>query len=254
MRRAFHFVICILVSLYVLFAVFVCSVLVLIVSPSYQRRKGDLIIKGWAKELLRACGITCVIHGLEKVPADTGCLYLINHTTLMDIPLAHAALPPSIRFGAKAELFKIPVFGRALQRIGVLKIQRTNRTAVMRVYDSAADRLRAGESFVLAPHGTRETESQLGEFKTGPFVLAINAQVPVVPVILTGIEPILPKAAWHICYRGSPQARVDVLAPISTKGMHLDQRDDLRTLVFEKMKVALEEIRKQTSLRPDQGS
>ena len=82
---------------------------------------------------------------------------------------------PRYKFVAKAELFKVPIFGRAMRAAGMIEIQRDNRKAAFGAYDVAAERIRDGNSVVVFPEGTRGHAYPLRPFKKGPFVLAIAA-------------------------------------------------------------------------------
>jgi 1-acyl-sn-glycerol-3-phosphate acyltransferase len=117
-----------------------------------------------------------------------------NHQSLLDIPTL-VSLIPHIRIIAKKELFRIPLFGRAMRRAGFLEIDRSNRAHAFRTIDDAAQRIRAGTSILVFAEGTRSRDDQILPFKKGAFVLATSAGVGVVPVAVRGTNRRLPKGA-----------------------------------------------------------
>ncbi len=136
------------------------------------------------------------IRGEENWPKGTGFLILFNHTSWVDILVMASGLPGVPRFGAKIELFKIPFFGRAMRTVGMLPIERNNRTKVLHVYKDAQTRAADGEFFALAPEGTRQADRVLGRFKQGPFLFAVGAQMPIVPIVIAGAREVMPKGSW----------------------------------------------------------
>ncbi|MCC6138799.1 MAG: 1-acyl-sn-glycerol-3-phosphate acyltransferase, partial [Bdellovibrionaceae bacterium] len=120
-------------------------------------------------------------------------------TSHYDIPVIFYGSPKYSNFGAKSELFNIPVFGRAIRMSGALEIERSNRQKVMRIYKEAELRVANGESFSLAPEGTRRAGfGTLGEFKSGPFFFAVNSKMPIVPMMLVGCEKVVKKHSLFI--------------------------------------------------------
>jgi 1-acyl-sn-glycerol-3-phosphate acyltransferase len=186
----------------------------------------DFCVRGWATASLRAAGLPIAVRGMEQVPRDRAVVYASNHSSLFDILVLFAALPGSVRFVAKRELARIPVFGRAMVRSGNVVIDRAHPRAAHDAYQRAAEVIIArGVSAIVFPEGTRSRTGELLPFKAMPFVLAIAAGVPVVPVYVHHTFEILPKGAWRL--RRLPiQLRIG--APIETAGSSLDDRDALR--------------------------
>ena len=140
--------------------IFVLPVSVLIMGTSAMllhlilgnRKVDDWHIRTWGKINYRAFGVRLSVHGIENIPTE-GCLFLFNHSSFFDIFALCGALP-SVRFGAKAELFKIPVFSQAMRMMGTLPIARQKREEVYKVYEEAKLRLKT-EKFALSPEGGR---------------------------------------------------------------------------------------------------
>ena len=199
----------------------VWAIMVLLVSPfDPHRRIRDWIMRSpWSGLPLWLGGVSLELRGGENWPRGTGFLVLFNHTSWMDILAICAGLPEVPRFGAKIELFRIPFFGAAMRSCGVLPIERNQRTKVLNTYKEAESRAQAGESFALAPEGTRQVGHELGTFKRGPFIFAVGAQMPVLPVVIAGAQEVMAKGAWGINVgRWRRKIILEILPPISTAG------------------------------------
>jgi 1-acyl-sn-glycerol-3-phosphate acyltransferase len=197
----------------------------------------------WSRMILWAAGVKVQVHGMERFQtADGGTtgsyIFASNHVSHFDIPALVGALPKHF-FVAKSELFKIPVFGPGIRAVGTIPIERTNQKAAFVSYRVAADRIRAGASVVVFPEGTRGTEYNIRPFKKGPFVLAIEAGVPIVPCIVHGTIEVLPRDTLLL-----HPGRVDVhlLEPVPTAGLTYDDRNSLAETVRERMAAAMQTI------------
>jgi 1-acyl-sn-glycerol-3-phosphate acyltransferase len=191
-------------------------------------KTGDWYIITWAKVICFVYRIKLTVQGLENIP-KTGCIFLFNHTSNFDIPIAHAAIPKSFRFGAKIELYSIPIFGQMMQKIGALPIARGERSKVLALYKKSVPRLHQGESFMLAAEGTRTLTAQIGnKFKTGPFIFAVAAQVPIVPVVFKGIFDFYNKKdLFPALWTWTNPVAVKILPPIATFGYSEDNIPEL---------------------------
>lgn len=202
-----------------------------------SRKVDDAFIRNWGRWSSAMFGVRIRTEGFGNVPAGQGCLFVFNHTSFFDI-FALAATVPGIRFGAKIELFRIPIFGFAMRRLGILPIDRGNREKAFEVYREAQARMRRGERFALAPEGTRQTEERLGPFKSGPFVFAINTGAPIVPVVIRNAASILPK---HTIFPNMGSWNHDVqvifLPPVKTDHLKIQDRPELQKQVHSKMAV-----------------
>jgi 1-acyl-sn-glycerol-3-phosphate acyltransferase len=183
----------------------------------------DWILQNWAWTQLWVAGVDLIVRGAENIPRE-GCLFLFNHMSYADIYATFGGIPRPFRFGAKIELFSVPIFGWTMRNVGILPIVRNNREEVLKVYAAAVARVKTGECFALAPEGTRQTEPVLAPFKLGPFIFAVNAQMPLVPVIIAGTHQVQPKGAWLMNVGASRRTViVEILPPISTAGLQTDQ-------------------------------
>ncbi|MCC7404518.1 MAG: 1-acyl-sn-glycerol-3-phosphate acyltransferase [Bdellovibrionales bacterium] len=212
------------------------AILTLLLVPSNRVR--DFIYRTWGKGCCALYGLDIEVRGAGNFPrpGTTGVIGLFNHSSNFDIPIVHTAINGSVRWGAKVELFKIPIFGSILKSMGVLPIARANREEVFKVYEQSIPRVQKGECFMLAPEGTRKDGQQIHPFKTGPFIFAIQAQAPIVPVVICGAWRVQSKGQILPCWgRWHHKIVVEVLPPIATAGLSLDQRPIVQDKAFRLM-------------------
>jgi 1-acyl-sn-glycerol-3-phosphate acyltransferase len=183
----------------------------------------DRLQRGYGVWLLRINRIDLVVEGREKLDPAQPVVFVSNHESWIDIWVILVGLP-GIRFVFKKELSTVPFLGQAINAMGHVSIDRAKRTSAFASYDRAAEKIRAGASTVVFVEGTRSRDGKLLPFKKGPFVLAVAAQVPVVPVVCLDTFELLPKGSV------SPRpgtARLRIGAPIPTIGLDYSARDDL---------------------------
>lgn len=168
---------------------------------SFFSRTGNgphIIGRWWAKSILRVAGIKVQTRGLENFDPDKPCIFMCNHQSNFDILVLFSALPAQFRWIAKAELFKIPLFGHAMRGAGYISIERKDRKKAIQSLKQAAERIRSGASVMIFPEGTRSPDGNIGEFKKGGFILAYDAGVPIIPLVLNGTWPIMSKDSFRI--------------------------------------------------------
>ncbi len=198
----------------------------------------DKAPRWWSAAVMWAAGVRVRVHGLENAGGGRPYIFASNHVSWFDVAALATSLP-RYKFVAKAELFKVPIFGKAMRAAGMIEIQRENRKAAFGAYEVAAERIRHGSSVVVFPEGTRGFAYPLRPFKKGPFVLAIAAGVPIVPVIVHGTIEILRKGSlW--AHPGTID--VHLLEPVSTESVDYDHREALMQTVRTRMADAMRDI------------
>ena len=185
----------------------------------------------WCRAILKISGVKLVVSGAETLSATRGVVYIANHVSWYDI-FALAAVIPRSTWIAKAELRRIPLFGRAAASFGIIFIDRDNRKAAFESYHDAAEQVKRGRSVVICPEGTRGRDYHLRPFKKGPFVLAIAAGADVIPTIVYGTREIMPKGSFRI---RSGTAHIHFLEPISSRGYAYEDRTRLMESVWTRM-------------------
>jgi len=204
---------------------------VIAVSPfDREARAVRALGRTWVRWILRTYRIRVEVSGLENVPTDAPVLFLSNHQSLVDIAAIVDTLPPAVswRFVAKKELVRVPVFGWCLVTTGQIIIDRGNRERAVKSLERAAARIRAGASVIVFPEGTRSADGSLLPFKSGPFHLAVAAQVPIVPVTVSGSQRITPKGSLDV-HAGT--VKIGFGKRIPTRGVTVEQRNELKARV-----------------------
>ena len=185
---------------------------------------------------LGLAGIRYTVLGREHVPSNRAVVFCANHQSNVDPPVLFRALHRRLHILYKAELRRLPVLGRVMEVGGFVAVQRDNRDAAFASIEQAAASIRAGNSFLIFPEGTRSRTDQLLPFKKGGFVMALRAEAPIVPVAIMG-----GRASMH---KGSAFVRpvhvtVRIGEPIDTRGKTPDDRDDIIAAVRHRIEELL---------------
>jgi len=156
-------------------------------------------------------GVRLRVVGRERLQAGQNYLFMPNHQSNVDAPVVLLALGRDARMMAKASLFRIPLLGQALRLAHFVPIVREDREAAIASVGQAAEALRRGLDFVVFPEGTRSRDGQLLELKKGPFFMALEGGVPVVPVRIDGSRRVM-RRGERVIHPG--HVDVQILEPI----------------------------------------
>jgi 1-acyl-sn-glycerol-3-phosphate acyltransferase len=187
------------ITIWVCVATLVAGTAVIVLS--FFVRSGNFLhrIAGvWGRSILAVSRIKVSVKGLSNIDPSSPYIYMPNHQSNFDIPVLLGHLRVQFRWLAKMELFKIPIFGRAMRKAGYISINRYDRESAFESLNVAAEKIKGGVSVLIFPEGTRSRDGKIRPFKKGGFVLAIDSGVPIVPVVITGTRAIMPKGRFRV--------------------------------------------------------
>jgi 1-acyl-sn-glycerol-3-phosphate acyltransferase len=199
-----------------------CAILFPLISPG--ENKVHKIANLWARMLLWLTGTRVDVIGKENVLMEKPQIFMANHQSDFDILIVLAHIPGQFRWIAKKELFKIPIFGKAMRNAGYIEIDRQNHEKALKSLDEAAQKIREGKSVVTFPEGTRSRDGKIRPFKQGMFHLAIQAGVPIVPISIIGAHQIMPKRTLKV---KPGRIRMVIDRPVEVNGYTLETRGEL---------------------------
>ena len=191
---------------------------------SPQEEKIHQIARNWARTLLRIAGVRVHVIGQENILLDRPQIFMSNHQSDFDIFAVLGHIPGEFRWIAKAELFRIPLFGHAMKAAGYIPIDRKNHAKAMQSIAEAVKKIKENRSVMSFPEGTRSVDGTIGPFKPGMFLLAMQAGVPIAPVTIIGANRIWPKRSLNIT-PGNIVIVVD--KPIDVSNYPLEKRNEL---------------------------
>ena len=177
-------------------------------------------VRWWLRRLLRLAGVRVNIRGLEHVP-DPPVLFMANHQSMLEPVILLTYLPHHVRVFPKKELFRIPIMGHLMRLAGFIPVDRQHPERARRDLSRALEMFPHRISFLIFPEGTRTRDGRLQPFKRGGFVLAIHAQVPIVPISIWGAYEMLPKGEWRI---RPGVVHVVIHPPVTTQGLRVEDR------------------------------
>ena len=164
-----------------------------------------------------------------------------NHESFVDILLI-SHLPTEMKWMSKIEIFKIPLVGWMMRLARDIPLQRGDSASGKAALEASRERLDSGASVMIFPEGTRSKTGELRKFRGGAFKLAIEKQVPVLPLAVYGTRDALRKNDWRL---GFAEAEVRVLEPVSTEGLTEDDLSALRTQVRDMIIEARDDLRRE---------
>jgi len=196
------------------FGICVKVIMVKFIDKNQYRQVMDRILKCWGCNLMRILDTQIELKGKEHFKLEPGRAHMImcSHTSNYDIPATFASLDGSIRMLAKKELKNIPFFGKAMQRIEMVFIDRQNKANAISDLNAAKRVMEDGIVLWVAPEGTRTIGAKkLGKLKKGGFHLAVSTDAIIIPIGFRGINDLQlrERYAWHKhrtieCHIGKP--------------------------------------------------
>jgi 1-acyl-sn-glycerol-3-phosphate acyltransferase len=213
----------------------------LLVAIAFRWKRGLYALGHGGVQLgLSLAGIRYRVAGRERIPR-TAVVFCSNHESNVDPAVLFRSLHPQLHILYKAELHKFPIMGAAFDVGGFVAVERDNRERAMESIGRGAQSLRAGNSFLIFPEGTRSRTGDLLPFKKGGFIMAIQAQAPIVPVAVQGGRASMRKGSAIV---RPVHVSVRIGEPIPTTGMTLEDRD----VLIERVRVAIRGLLAQGSV------
>jgi 1-acyl-sn-glycerol-3-phosphate acyltransferase len=186
---------------------------------------------------VKCVGVGVEVRGVERIPQGP-CIFAANHTSSADAPAVVGAIPRRIAILLKRSLFDWPIAGQAFRLAHFIPVDRSNRESAIESVDKATEALRAGQSFLIYPEGTRSPDGRLQEFKKGTAVMAIQSGMPVVPVACSGAHRIMKKRELRI---RPGKIVVEFLEPVDSTKYSLEQREALMKEIHDRVAGGLPE-------------
>jgi len=147
----------------------------------------------------RLAGIQTLVTGLENVPANTPCIFMMNHISNLDPPVLLPLIPGRTAFLVKSELMKIPILGAGMRMGDFIPVERNQgRDSARASIRTAAQVLATGVHITVFPEGTRSRDGRLLPFKKGPFFLAEQTGAAVIPISIHGTEQMMRKGSLRV--------------------------------------------------------
>lgn len=185
--------------------------------------------KLWAKLSVWACFLPYSVQGRQNIPSNQPVIYCANHCSYFDIVTMGLVAKGKFVFIGKAELNRVPVFGYVFNKFNIT-VNRQSRVSAFRALVEAGRALDAGKSVIFFPEGSRsKNPPEMRHFKEGAFRVAIEKQVPIVPVTLLFNWIILPEsflASWH-------SGKAIIHPFIDTRNMNLEDIDHLKKQTYD---------------------
>lgn len=173
--------------------------------------------------VLTLAGIRHRVVGREHIPREA-VVFCSNHESNVDPAVLFQTLHRRLHVLYKAELHNFPIMGAAFDAGGFVAVDRSDREQAIASIARGAESIRSGNSFLIFPEGTRSRSGELLPFKKGGFIMAIQAQAPIVPVAVSGGRAAMRKGSAVV---QPVTVTVRIGKPIPTAGLTLEDRDSL---------------------------
>ena len=180
---------------------------------NYKGKIYHFMAKIWSKIILAIFNVKVKVKGLENISSKQNYIYISNHASAMDIPALISGIPDQIRFLAKQELGRIPLWGWLLKHGGYILIDRRNPKRAIRSVQKAIEKIKSGVSVLVFAEGPRSVDGELLPFKRGGFMLAIKSKTPVVPVTIFNSHNIMRKHKLEV-NPGTIEIMIDKPIPV----------------------------------------
>lgn len=194
----------------------------------------EKVALAWSKFTVDIIGINLIVEGEENIP-DEPCVFIGNHTSILDIPILMHTAKRTVGLIGKKELIKIPILGYWMKQNHCIPLDRENPRAAIKVINQGIEYVKSGYNMGIFPEGTRNKEGKVGDFKKGSLKLATKAKVKIVPVAIDRASR---------CFEDErsfkpADVRVVYCKPIDTAKLSKEEEKELTEVVREEILKAL---------------
>ena len=223
-----------------------------IVSSLFDRRGyfAHGCARAWSRLILRTTGVRVTVEGLDRVTPGMTYVFVSNHQSIYDTPVIFASLPYQLRIIAKESLARFPVLGWHLKRGGHLFVDRArpDRAGILARWRALVSE---GLSLIIYAEGTRSPDGHVQRFKAGSFMLAIEAQLPIVPVAVIGTRQVMPKGRL----RTEPaDVTLVIHDPIQPPAIEAPTAQDAKALADHVHDIVAAAVERRSAFAPDNGA
>ena len=171
--------------------------------------------------LLFICGVKRTVIGRDNVPKNEAVLYIANHRSYFDVPVAYDSVPTLTGFMAKKEMGKIPFLSTWMRFLQCLFLDRDDIKQGLKIILKGIEQVKAGYSVFISPEGTRSQTNEMLPFKEGSFKIAQKTGCAIIPVAITNTDEIFEK---HIPWVHSAHVIIEYGKPIYPKDLDKEQQ------------------------------
>ncbi|MBQ6612787.1 MAG: 1-acyl-sn-glycerol-3-phosphate acyltransferase [Alistipes sp.] len=233
-----------LVVLVVALVLYVATFVALVVCYPFDRKRVVVHrISKWITDVFFGLGphMGRDLVGAENIDPNESYVIVLNHNSMVDI-MSIYNIPLVFKWVSKKEVYRIPIVGRLLLAHGDIVINRAStKEAMQLVHNKGMEWLKKGASVSIFPEGTRSKDGEIHNFKAGAFILAKDAGVPILPIVLDGTNRVIRKGTIFMNWRN--RVTVKVLPPVSREEIAQRTMKEVMAQVHDDMVNALAEIR-----------
>lgn len=161
-----------------------CGLIVLLLGLVINPKKFDPLVKLFCRMIVRSVGIRVQVEGREFVKPNTTYLFMSNHVNIFDVFIVFGYIPTYVRGVELEDHFSWPFYGRLIKRLGMIPISHKNPRAAIKSLNMAQETIAGGTSIIIFPEGGRTLDGQFKPFMRGTFLLAKQANVDIVPMVM----------------------------------------------------------------------
>jgi 1-acyl-sn-glycerol-3-phosphate acyltransferase len=170
----------------------------------------------WSRKLCRQLELELDVQGTHHIRSAGAGILVVNHNSLLDVPVLGAMLDVNYKWVAKRSLFRVPFVGWHLWLAGHIPIDRQRGGNMRKLEDTFRGLLAKNTSILFFPEGTRSEDGAMKRFRLGAFVTAVEHDVPVLPMVIDGVERLVPKGDY-VLRSGDRKIRLRVLPPVRAR-------------------------------------